>query len=240
MNESAMMCLSEVSKTFVLHHQHSATINVLNSFNLQAEPGECVVLDGPSGIGKSTVLKLIYATYRATKGQIWIRPSQSTPAIELSTANTRLLLALRRDVIGYVSQFLRVIPRVSALEIVAEPLLELANGDVDQETKARESAATLLDRLNIPQRLWGVPPATFSGGEQQRINIARGFIRHRPILLLDEPTASLDIDNQQIVVQLIKEARDKGACIIGIFHDALMRESVATRLCSMQTLMKDV
>ena len=102
---------------------------------------------------------------------------------------------VRRDTIGYVSQFLRTVPRVSALDVVAEPLV--ARG-VDRDA-ARDRARELLARLNLPERLWALPPATFSGGEQQRVNIARGFITDHPILLLDEPTASLDANNREVV-----------------------------------------
>jgi alpha-D-ribose 1-methylphosphonate 5-triphosphate synthase subunit PhnL len=130
-------------------------------------------------------------------------------------------LALRRDTIGYVSQFLRVVPRVPALDVVAEPMRGAAD--------ARQQAEQLLLRLRIPMRLWTVSPATFSGGEQQRINVARGLIRPMPVLLLDEPTASLDADNRLTVVSLINEARAWGSAIVGIFHDQKVREAVATR-----------
>ena len=94
---------------------------------------------------------------------------------------------------------------------------------------ARERAATLLHRLNIPEPLWRLPPATFSRGQQQRVNIARGFAAERPILLLDEPTASLDAANRQVVAGLIREARDRRSAIVAIFHDADLRAAVGTR-----------
>jgi alpha-D-ribose 1-methylphosphonate 5-triphosphate synthase subunit PhnL len=202
-------------KTFTLHNQGGVELPVLEGVDLEVRPGECVALDGRSGAGKSTLLKCLYANYRATAGSVRVA------GIELTAASERELLALRRDTIGYVSQFLRVVPRVPALEVVAEP----AHGAED----ARARAEQLLLRLRIPMRLWSVPPATFSGGEQQRINVARGFMRPMPVLLLDEPTAALDADNRQTVVALINEARAQGSAIVGIFHDQKVREAVATR-----------
>jgi alpha-D-ribose 1-methylphosphonate 5-triphosphate synthase subunit PhnL len=210
-----MISVRGLRKTFILHNQGGVELPVLEGVDLEVQPGECVALDGPSGAGKSTLLKCLYANYRATAGSVRVAGT------ELTAATERELLALRRDTIGYVSQFLRVVPRVPALEVVAEP----AHGAED----ARARAEQLLLRLRIPMRLWSVPPATFSGGEQQRINVARGFIRPMPVLLLDEPTASLDADNRQTVVALIREARASGSAIVGIFHDQKVREAVATR-----------
>jgi alpha-D-ribose 1-methylphosphonate 5-triphosphate synthase subunit PhnL len=190
-----------------------------------------VVLDGPSGSGKSTLLKCLYANYRANSGTVHVRNGETET--ELGSATPRELLRLRRDTVGYVSQFLRAIPRVPALDIVAEPLVDDAGEDPEKVREAVRLAKNLLLRLRIPQRLWFVPPATFSGGEQQRINIARSLIKPRPILLLDEPTASLDADNRVTVVSLINEARERGAAIVGIFHDARVRDSVATHVVNM-------
>ena len=220
--------LEAVSKTFVMHNQAAATLRVLTNVNLQVVAQESVVLDGPSGMGKSTLLKLVYANYKVTTGQIWVTNEHAEP-IDLTQATSRELLRLRRDTIGYVSQFLRVIPRVSALDVVAEPLIDAAASDLVKIEQAREQARTLLTRLRIPERLWHLPPATFSGGEQQRINIARGLIKRRPLMLLDEPTASLDQENSRTVVELIHEARVAGSAIIGIFHDTRVGDEVATR-----------
>jgi alpha-D-ribose 1-methylphosphonate 5-triphosphate synthase subunit PhnL len=131
---------------------------------------------------------------------------------------------IRRQTIGYVSQFLRVIPRVSALDVVAEPLRRIGVA----ADLARERAADLLTRLNLPEYLWHLPPATFSGGEQQRVNIAHGLVIDRPILLLDEPTASLDANNRRCVINLIQEAKMRGVAIVGIFHDDEIRQTLAT------------
>jgi alpha-D-ribose 1-methylphosphonate 5-triphosphate synthase subunit PhnL len=210
-----MISVRGLRKAFTLHNQGGIELPVLEGVDLDVQPGECVALDGPSGAGKSTLLKCLYANYRASAGSVRVGDT------EVTTASARELLALRRDTIGYVSQFLRVVPRVPALDVVAEPM----HGAAD----ARQQAEQLLLRLRIPMRLWTVPPATFSGGEQQRINVARGFIRPMPVLLLDEPTASLDADNRLSVVSLINEARAWGSAIVGIFHDQKVREAVATR-----------
>jgi alpha-D-ribose 1-methylphosphonate 5-triphosphate synthase subunit PhnL len=152
--------------------------------------------------------------------------------LDLAKATPHEVLDVRRRTLGYVSQFLRVIPRVATLDIVAEPLLQ--SGASPQQ--ARQRAGDLLHRLNVPERLWQLPPGTFSGGEQQRVNIARGLIVPRPVLLLDEPTASLDADNRAVVAQLLTEARAAGSAVLGIFHDEDMRDRVATRLFPMQAL----
>ena len=223
-----MLQMNQVSKRFKLHNQNGAELQVLHQVDLSVGAGECVVLDGPSGMGKSTLLKLIYANYRATSGQIEVRQA-SGGVLDLTQATPRELVRMRRDTVGYVSQFLRVIPRVSALDVVAEPLIEDAADQPEAIKAAREQARVWLTRLRIPERLWHLPPATFSGGEQQRINIARNMIKPRPILLLDEPTASLDAANTQTVIDLIHEAVGRGAALVGIFHDAHVGAAVATR-----------
>ena len=217
-----------LGKMFTLHNQGGICLPVLRDVNFDAGPGDCLVLAGPSGTGKSTLLRCLYGNYLATEGSIRVRDGSEW--VELTGVPEPRILGLRRDVIGYVSQFLRVIPRVSTLEVVAEPLRERG---VDAAA-AREQAAALLARLNVPQRLWGLPPATFSGGEQQRVNIARGFIGGHPLLLLDEPTASLDAGNRAVVVALIREAVAAGRCLIGIFHDEAVRDEVATRILPIQ------
>jgi alpha-D-ribose 1-methylphosphonate 5-triphosphate synthase subunit PhnL len=231
-----LMQMNQVSKRFTLHQRNGVELPVLHRVDLSIARGECVVLDGPSGMGKSTLLKLIYANYRTSSGTITINKSNGQ-SIELTEATPRELLEIRRETIGYVSQFLRVIPRISALDIVADPLIEdaLASPQNDQKlvNNAMAKAKELLTRLSIPERLWHLPPATFSGGEQQRINIARNMIKHRELLLLDEPTASLDVENSQTVVALIREAIDRGAAVVGIFHDKKVAEAVATRRIDM-------
>lgn len=223
-----LLQIEGLAKRFTLHHQNALELSVFDHVDLSVSAGECVVLDGASGLGKSTLLKLIYANYRASAGSIHVQPAQGA-AVEVTAASPRELVRLRRDTIGYVSQFLRVIPRVAALDVVAEPLAEDAGDDADAIESAREQARTWLARLRIPERLWHLPPATFSGGEQQRINIARNMIKPKPLLLLDEPTASLDAANTRTVIELIREAAARGAAIVGIFHDAEVGAAVATR-----------
>jgi alpha-D-ribose 1-methylphosphonate 5-triphosphate synthase subunit PhnL len=223
-----MLQMKQVSKQFTLHHQHGAQLQVLHNVNLSVAAGECVVLDGPSGMGKSTLLKLIYANYRASSGLIQIQQADGQ-MLELTQAAARDVIRMRRDTVGYVSQFLRVIPRVSALDVVADSLLDDALDQPEALEAAREQARVWLSRLRIPERLWPLPPATFSGGEQQRVNIARNMIKPRPLLLLDEPTASLDAANTQTVIDLIQEAVARGTALVGIFHDAHVGDAVATR-----------
>lgn len=223
-----LLQMKGVAKRFTLHHQNGVELPVLDQVDLSVVPGECIVLDGPSGMGKSTLLKLIYANYRASAGRITVSPPGAAP-VEITEATPRALVDLRRHTIGYVSQFLRVIPRVGALDVVAEPLAEDAGDDAVALEAAREQARLWLTRLRIPERLWHLPPATFSGGEQQRINIARNMIKPRPLLLLDEPTASLDAANTATVIELIHEAVARGAALVGIFHDAGVGAQVATR-----------
>ena len=217
-----------LAKSFLLHNQGGAELRVLRGKSFEVHSGECVALEGRSGSGKSTLLKCLYANYRASAGSIRIGGT------DLTRASPRELLRLRRETVGYVSQFLRVIPRVPALAVVAEPLLEDGPHDERAAAHARQEAEQLLLRLRIPMRLWSVAPATFSGGEQQRINIARGLIRKRPVLLLDEPTASLDPENRSTVVSMINEARAGGAAIVGIFHDREVRDAVATRVLDLE------
>ena len=216
--------LRGVAKSFRLHQQQGTELHVLSNVDLSVAPGECVVLDGPSGQGKSTLLKLIYANYLASAGHILLR-APGEDVLDVGSAQPRALVRMRRDSVGYVSQFLRVIPRVPALDVVAEPLLDAG---IDADT-ARETARAWLSRLRIPPSLWPLPPATFSGGEQQRVNIARNMIRQRPLLLLDEPTASLDAANTATVIELIRETLAAGTAVIGIFHDREVGEAVATR-----------
>jgi alpha-D-ribose 1-methylphosphonate 5-triphosphate synthase subunit PhnL len=224
--------LTNVSKQFTLHHQNGLTLPVLNDVNFEVAAGECVVLDGASGMGKSTLLKLIYANYRVSTGSIQYIDRDGGP-LELTTATARELIAVRRHHIGYVSQFLRVIPRISTLDLVAEPLLSELGYDEQAVKQARTLASVWLTRLRIPERLWGLAPATFSGGEQQRVNIARSMIKPRSLLLLDEPTASLDPQNTQTVVTLIQEAIAAGAAAVGIFHDQAVGNQLATRRIDM-------
>ena len=214
-----MFDLQDVSKSFTLHNQGGAVIEVLSKASLSVASGECVALTGASGAGKSTLMRMLYGNYRTQSGRLMVG------GVDLATAQPREVIRLRREVLGYVSQFLRVVPRVPTVDVVAEPLLALGT-DADE---ARNRAAALLKKLNIPRALWSLSPTTFSGGEQQRVNIARGFVHPYPALLLDEPTASLDARNRDVVLSLIEDAKARGASIIGIFHDEAARDRVCDR-----------
>jgi len=220
--------IEDLHKTFTLHNQGGVTLPVLRGIDFVVHAGECVVLHGPSGAGKSSLLRSLYANYLPQQGSIHIRCEDDW--VDLVTAEPHQILELRKHTLGYVSQFLRVIPRVPTLDIVSEPLRNLGVTPEQAEEKAR----ILLARLRIPEAMWSLAPATFSGGEQQRVNIAHGFSVDYPVLLLDEPTASLDAENRQTVIDLILEAKTRGAAIVGIFHDADVREQVADRVFSMQ------
>jgi alpha-D-ribose 1-methylphosphonate 5-triphosphate synthase subunit PhnL len=221
---NALLTFEDVAKSFTLHLRGGLVLPVVGNVSFTVEPGECVVLGGPSGAGKSSLLKMAYGNYRCDAGAIRVRDGDAV--VDVVRADPRAVLALRARVIAYVSQFLRVIPRVSALDVVEAAGRE---GGVDAGT-ARARAKDLLARLNLPERLWDLPPATFSGGEQQRVNIARGLIADRPLLLLDEPTASLDAQNRAVVAELVREKLQAGAGVLGIFHDSEMRDAVATRV----------
>ena len=219
----------DLNKTFTLHTQGGTVINVFSGLNLDVRAGECVALAGSSGAGKSSLICSLYGNYKPQSGSIHVLHDDRMT--DMVTATPREILDIRKRTMGYVSQFLRVVPRVSALDVVAEPLVDLTGDAIF----ARDKAAFLLKRLNIPPTLWNLPLATFSGGEQQRVNIARGFSVDYPILLLDEPTASLDADNRLEVVRLIKEAKERGTAVVGIFHDEEVRDDVADRLFAMRS-----
>ena len=227
-----MLQTRSLAKSFTLHLRGGLLMQVLSGVDLDVRAGECVVLSGPSGAGKSTLMRSLYGNYRAESGSILIR--HRGELVDLATADPRTILAVRHETLGYVSQFLRVVPRVPALDVVAEVLLAHA---IDQDS-ARKSAQALLLQLNIPGRLHPIPPATFSGGEQQRVNLARGFIAGHPILLLDEPTASLDAENRAVVIAMIRQAKQRGSAIVAICHDADVRDAIADRVFSM-TLQQD-
>ncbi|MBB5576793.1 MULTISPECIES: phosphonate C-P lyase system protein PhnL [Rhizobium] len=218
------LVVSEVFKSFTMHLRDGIRLPVVADVSFSVASGECVVLGGPSGIGKSSLLKMIYGNYAVDSGQILVMHKERI--VDLAAADPRTVLEVRRHTMGYVSQFLRTVPRVAAIDVVAEPLL--ARG-ASAET-ARERAGSLLAQLNLPEELWQLPPATFSGGEQQRVNIARGFITDHAILLLDEPTASLDARNRAAVVDMIEKKKKAGVALLGIFHDEEVREAVGSRV----------
>lgn len=220
---SPMIDISSAAKTFTMHLQNGVRLPVVSGVTMQVNAGECVVLSGPSGAGKSSILKMLFGNYRCDHGRIAVRHNDGV--VDIASAAPRDILRVRRQTIGYVSQFLRAVPRVATIDVVAEPLI--ANGIAKDEARLR--AGTLLRRLNIAERLWTLPPSTFSGGEQQRVNIARGFISDMPILLLDEPTASLDGINRKIVVDLIAEKKQRNVAMVAIVHDDDVRQRIADR-----------
>ncbi|UPA27347.1 phosphonate C-P lyase system protein PhnL [Shinella oryzae] len=218
------LVVSEVAKSFTMHLRDGIRLPVMSNVTFSVKAGECVVLGGPSGIGKSSLLKMVYGNYAVDGGQILIE--HGGRLLDLASADPRTILSVRRATLGYVSQFLRTVPRVAAVDVVADPIT--ARGTDVKE--ARGMAEAMLARLNLPRELWQLPPATFSGGEQQRVNIARGFITDHRILLLDEPTASLDAKNRAVVVGMIEEKKAAGVALLGIFHDEDVRERVADRI----------
>ncbi|WP_279479782.1 phosphonate C-P lyase system protein PhnL [Aureimonas sp. SK2] len=221
-----LLSVEGVAKSFTMHLRGGVTLPVVENVAFELRSGECVVLGGPSGVGKSSILRMIYGNYAVDRGAILVRDAADGAMRDLGAGDPRTVLRLRERSIGYVSQFLRAVPRASALEVVADPLVRLG---VPRE-EARERAAVMLRRLNLPEALFELPPATFSGGEKQRVNIARGFLTDHPILLLDEPTASLDAANRDVVVAMIREKLAQGVAILGIFHDEPVRAAVATRI----------
>ncbi len=221
-DEAIMLEARDLAKRFTLHMQGGVEIPVFEHASLSVRGGDCLVLSGPSGAGKSTLLRCLYGNYLAQAGSI--RVQHRGQMVELVGTEPRVVLDVRRVTLGYVSQFLRVIPRVSALDLVMEPLL--SRGIATEE--ARERAQAILARLNIPRTLWQLAPSTFSGGEQQRVNIARGLVAGYPVMLLDEPTASLDAANRKTVIELIHDALARGTAVVGIFHDEAVRDAVCT------------
>lgn len=225
-NTTALLQAEQLYKSFVLHHQGGVKLPVLADVSLTVNPGECIALQGPSGSGKSTFMRSLYANYRVDSGSIWVKHRGSW--VDLPQLEAHQLIEVRQHTIGYVSQFLRVIPRVPAVAVAAEPLMELG---VDPDA-AQRKVRGLFSRLNLPERLWELSPTTFSGGEKQRVNIARAFSVDYPILLLDEPTSALDAANRDVVIQLIEERKAKGCAMVGIFHDDEVRERVCDRALS--------
>ncbi len=229
MTRKPVLSVEQIDKQFVLHTQNGAILDVLRGTSLAVSAVEIAALCGPSGAGKSSLLKAVYGTYRVNGGRILVRHGDDT--IDVATAAPRTISALRRNTIGYVSQFLRVIPRVPALDIVADPAIE--QGVTPDDARAR--AADLLRRLRIPDSLFKLSPSTFSGGEQQRVNIARAMAAPRPLMLFDEPTASLDPENRATVLQMIAGLRDSGTAVLGIFHDPADRKTLGARDIDMTT-----
>jgi len=234
---TAVLQLSPLNKTFTLHTQGGRTLEVLKGISLAVHAGECLSLKSPSGSGKSTILRCITGHYLPGPGSRVLftpragrRAGLDATAVDLAQASLQTLRLARQFHIAYVSQFLRVIPRVSTLNLVMQPMLR----EGLTKAEATERAGALLGRLNLPNALWPLAPKTFSGGEQQRVNIAIALaaclVRPRELILLDEPTASLDPDNREVVIRLLTELRDAGAALIGAFHDPDTHARLATSI----------
>jgi alpha-D-ribose 1-methylphosphonate 5-triphosphate synthase subunit PhnL len=215
-----------VAKTFTLHLQGGTRLAVLHDVSLELRAGECVALAGVSGSGKSTFMRALYGNYGIDAGSIVVRDGDRD--VDLTGLEPHELTALRARTVGYVSQFLRVIPRIPALEIATEPLV--ATGV--EAALARTIVSALFTRLALPQRLWQLSPTTFSGGEKQRVNLARTLAVAYPVLLLDEPTSALDADSRERVIGLLLERKKAGVAMVGIFHDDEVRRRLADRCVS--------
>ncbi|MDR2405567.1 MAG: phosphonate C-P lyase system protein PhnL [Deltaproteobacteria bacterium] len=219
-----------LKKSFTLHHQGPAHITALVDVNLLVPFGSCLSVNGPSGCGKSTLLRCLYGNYRICEGSLKV--AHQGAYLDLAQASEREILDMRKHSVSYVSQFLRVIPRVPAVEIVAAPLISQGKPRKESLERAKEALIT----LSVPERLWSLPPLTFSGGEKQRVNIARGLIKESPVLLLDEPTASLDRKNREKVANLIIDAKKRGTAVVGVFHDREIRDMVSDSVLELAPL----
>jgi alpha-D-ribose 1-methylphosphonate 5-triphosphate synthase subunit PhnL len=222
--QEAILKIEGLSKQFQLYEQGKLIPSCAN-VDLEVQAGALTALIGPTGAGKSSVLKCIYRTYLPTAGRMLYRDSDNQ-VTDLAQALEHRILELRRRDIGFVTQFLHCLPRKPALDVVAQPLL--ARGEASGA--ARERAAALLALLNVPERLWSVPPATFSGGEKQRVNLARGLIARPRLLLLDEPTASLDPATTDRVVELLRAIKAEGVAMLAIFHQPELVNRLADRV----------
>lgn len=222
-SSNTLLYATGISKEFTLHNQGGISLPVLENVSLEVKAGECVALTGVSGSGKSTLMKALYGNYGINAGEIWVKHDRNWH--DLAQLQPHQVIEVRQKTIGYVSQFLRVIPRVSALDVAAEPLLELG---IDIDT-AYSKIKELFSLLNLPERLWQLSPTTFSGGEKQRVNIAHALSVDYPIFLLDEPTSALDAKNRQVVIELLEEKKHQGCALIGIFHDEEVRDKLCTR-----------
>jgi len=223
-----LLSVRGLSKTITLHILDGTTVEPITGVSLDVNEGEVVALVGASGSGKSSVVKCVHRTYRSSTGSILFYAA-SGDVVDLATCADRAVLALRRSEIGFVSQFLKVEPRVPALDVVARPLL--ASGASLEEARGR--AAELLGALALPATLWQGYPSLFSGGEQQRVNIARALIKRPRLLLADEPTSALDSQNIERAVAAFNEARQAGMAVLGIFHDPAVIERIADRVVVM-------
>jgi len=217
-----------LSKSFILHMLGGRRLDALEDVSFAVEPGEFLGVVGRSGSGKSSLLRCVYRRYLPTAGGI-VYASESGET-DLAKAGDREVLRLREREIGYVSQFLRAIPRTPARDVVAEPLV--ARGENAED--ARESASAMLDSLGIPLELADAFPATMSGGEQQRVNLARALVSRPRLLLLDEPTSALDPETRALAMSAMAELKAWGTTMVGIFHDAESLTTLSDRVLALE------
>lgn len=223
MNEQPVLKIEGYAKQFNLHEQ-GKVIPSSHAVDLEVYGGELTALTGPTGAGKSSVLKGVYRTYLPSAGKVRYRTADGEE-LDLAKIDEHRVLELRRSEIGFVTQFLHFLPRQSTEDIVAQPLVQRGL----EHDAAREEAHRLLAAMNLPERLWGISPATFSGGEKQRVNLARGLIAKPRLLMLDEPTASLDARTADRVLTLIDELKKNGVAMLAIFHDTEQVRRIADR-----------
>ena len=218
-----------LSKHFILHEQKKIIPSASN-VNIKVYQNKLTALVGPTGAGKSSILKSIYRSYLPSSGHTYYYHADGT-CIDLAQAEEHHIIALRQNDIGFVTQFLHALPRQSCEDIVAFPLLKKG---LDLQSARREAHA-LFERLKLPQRLWSISPATFSGGEKQRVNLARGLINKPRLLLLDEPTASLDPVTRECVVEILKTFKAEGIAMLAIFHQPHLVSQLADNVVEINT-----
>uniref|UniRef100_UPI004048C17B phosphonate C-P lyase system protein PhnL n=1 Tax=Aliarcobacter sp. TaxID=2321116 RepID=UPI004048C17B len=221
--------VKNLNKTFTVHTRGSIEVKGFENINLSVKQGEFLSLYGPSGAGKSSILKTLFRTYTTTSGNIIFHKDNGI-TIDIANASESEILNLRKSEIGYVSQFLQILPRISAVDVVSEQLIFKG----ESQEIARQKAKEMLDYLSIREELFDLSPLTFSGGEQQRVNIAKGIIAPKSLLLLDEPTASLDRTNTMKVVEKLKELKTQGVAMVGIFHDLEAMEIISNNIYKLE------
>lgn len=218
-----LLSIEHLSKSFTLHNLNKH-IKAVEDVNLYLKEGEFVGITGKSGSGKSTVLKCIYRTYLPESGSIWYE-SKRFGRLDLAAAPERTIIELRKYEIGYVSQFLNVMPRTTARELVRHSIMEMGQC----AAFAEEETVKMLEHFELDSSLWDSYPATFSGGEKLRLNIARAMVKRPRLLLLDEPTASLDQASKEKVKILIEQLMREGTTMLGIFHDLEFMQNLCSR-----------
>lgn len=221
--------VKDLNKTFKVHSQGSIKVKGFENISFDVKQGEFLSLFGPSGAGKSSILKTLFRTYTTSSGEVLFHRDNGS-VINISNATESEILNLRHAEIGYVSQFLQILPRVSAVDVVSEQLIFKGECESSSRVKAKE----MLDYLSIREELFDLSPLTFSGGEQQRVNIAKGIIAPKSLLLLDEPTASLDKINTMKVVRKLKEIKKLGVSMVGIFHDLEAMEMISDKIYKLE------